>query len=160
MFTNISWQDYLMAVSITLIVYYVIIGFRYYAVELKDLVTGKRKLRLNNQVAEVDEDNFIIPSSSNNHQDYPFERTGEDEFAEVEELISRLKETIQHATIKKYIPQELKNYLRLLLQEYPTIKTSLFRSSVNEFIVSECEKYGSLTLTEQEVDLLWNEAVS
>lgn len=160
MFTNISWQNYLMAVAITVIVYYVIIGLRYYSVELKDLLSGKRKLRFSSQVAEFDEDNPMTISSCHKSQDYSFERTGDDEFAEVEALIARLKETIQHASTKKHAIQEFKHFLRLLLLEYPTVKTSLFRSSVNEFIVSECDKYGSLTLTEQEVELLWNEAVS
>lgn len=160
MFTNISWNDYLMGVSIIVVIYYFIIGFRYYSVELKELFSGRGNLRFNNQIADREEDNLMKLSSGQDNRDYPYEHTGDEEFAEVEGLIARLKETIQNIATKKYDPQEFKHFLRLLLLEYPTVKTSLFRSSVNEFIVSECNKYGSLTLTEQEVELLWHEAVS
>lgn len=160
MFTNISWHDYLMGVSISLVIYYFIIGFRFYSVELKELLSGIGKLRFSNQLADSEEDQFIELSSDQGNQDYTSDHTGDEEFAEVEELIARLKETIQNTATKKCDPQEFKHYLHLLLLEYPTVKTSLFRSSVNEFIVSECEKYGSLTLTEQEIEMLWNKAVS
>lgn len=160
MFTNISWNDYLMGVSIIVVIYYFIIGFRYYSVELKELFSGRGNLRFNNQIADREEDNLMKLSSGQDNRDYPYEHTGDEEFAEVEGLIARLKETIQNIAAKKYDPQEFKHFLRLLLLEYPTVKTSLFRSSVNEFIVSECDKYGSLKLTEQEVELLWHEATS
>lgn len=160
MFTNISWHDYLVGVSITLAIYYFFIGFRYYSVELKELLSGIGKRRFSNQIADVEEDKFMVLSSDQDNRDSTFEHAGGEEFAEVEDLIARLKETIQNTATKKCNPQEFKHYLHLLLLEYPTLKTSLFRSSVNEFIVSECEKYGSLTLTEQEIEMLWNKAVS
>jgi len=160
MFTNISWHDYLMGVSIIVVIYYSIIGFRFYSVELKELLSGIGKLRFSNQIANREKDKFIELSSDQGNRDYTSDHTGDEEFAEVEELIARLKETIQNTATKKSDPQEFKHYLHLLLLEYPTVQTSLFRSSVNEFIVSECEKYGSLTLTEQEIEMLWNKAVS
>ena len=160
MFTNISWQDYIIAVAITLTVYYVIIGTRYYLPELKDLFSGKWKLKFGIQVArpEFDEDDLSMIPSLRDNEDYLFEPKGDDEFREVEELITRLKETIQNASKEDSILGDFKQSLLLLLIEYPTVKSSPFRSSVNEFIVSECEKYDYVTIAEADVDQLWNQA--
>jgi len=47
----------------------------------------------------------------------------------------------------------------MVLKEYPSVRYSPLRSSINELIVSECQKYGAVTLNEDEVELLWKEAV-
>lgn len=96
-----------------------------------------------------------------NHQNEAtaFQPTSDDDFAEVEHLIERLKNVIADASQKKLIPQEFKQYLHLVLKEYPSVKSSPLRSSVNELIVSECEKYGAVTLREEEVDMLWMDAM-
>jgi hypothetical protein len=99
------------------------------------------------------------PSEKNYNCESPaFETTADDDFAEVEHLIERLKSVIADASGKKLIPQELKKYLHLVLQEYPNIKNSPFRTSINELVASECEKYGAVTLSEDEVELLWKDA--
>ena len=46
MFTQISWTDYLLAVSILLAIYYLFVGVRYFSGDLKALLAGKRKLTL------------------------------------------------------------------------------------------------------------------
>jgi len=155
MFTNISWTDYFIAVTILLAIYYLFVGIRYYSGELKDLLSGKRKLNLrtalpNNSRGENPSTNYgyIHPSEAS------FEETTDEEFTEVEHLIERLKALIADASHRKMIPQEFKQYLSLVLKEYPSVKNSSLRASVNELIISECEKYGAVTLTEDEVDLV------
>ncbi len=159
MFTNISWQDYIVAVTITLSIYYLIIGLWFYSTELKNLFSGKslRKSGSPDGWPGRGEDTLSRPSLQTDNEDKSIIGTDDDEFSEVEELIFRLKDIIENASKGKYVPKEFKHYLHLLLREYPAIKTSLFRSSVSEFIVSECEKYDAVTLTEEEVDLLWNQ---
>lgn len=44
MFTNISWQDYIMAVAATVTIYYIAVGLRYYRPELKELLSSRRGL--------------------------------------------------------------------------------------------------------------------
>lgn len=43
MLKNISWTDYIIAVAIALIIYYIFVAARYFADELKELFSGKRK---------------------------------------------------------------------------------------------------------------------
>lgn len=161
MLTNISWTDYIIAVAISLAVYYFFVGIRYFSADLKDLVTGKRELKFRAAIPDdTDESESIQTSEKNYNGESPaFETTTDDDFAEVEHLIERLKSVIADASAKKLIPQELKQYLHLVLQEYPNIKNSPFRTSINELVASECEKYGAVTLSEDEVELLWKDVV-
>ncbi len=45
MLKNISWTDYLIVVAIALAIYYLFVGVRYFSTEIKELLSGKRKLR-------------------------------------------------------------------------------------------------------------------
>ena len=160
MFTNISWADYLSAVFLLLAIYYVYVGVRYYSGDLKDLLSGKRKL--NFRASRADSPAGPSPQFTDNGDrpaGPPFEETTDDDFAEVEYLIGRLKEVIADASQRQLIPQEFKHYLRLTLKEYPAVKISALRPSVNELIVSECEKYGAVTVSAEEVDVLWNDGL-
>ena len=158
MFTNISWTDYFITVTILLAIYYLFVGIRYYAGDIKDLVSGKRKLNLKAVLPYNSKGEYPSTIGENIHaSETSFEETTDKEFTEVEHLIERLKALIADASHRKMIPQEFKQYLSLVLKEYPTVKNSSLRASVNELIVSECEIYGTVTLTEDEMDLVWKD---
>jgi hypothetical protein len=158
MLKNISWTDYIIAVSIALIIYYIFVAVRYFSDELKELLSGKRKLTVlpygvpseNSDEVESELDHQVEASG--------FANTTDDEFTEIEHLIERLKSVIEDASHRKLIPQEFKQYLSMVLKEYPSVRYSPLRSSVNELIISECEKYGAIALSESDVDLLWKDA--
>lgn len=158
MFTNISWTDYFITVAILLAIYYLFIGIRYYSGDIKDLLSGKRTLKFKGAVpatgSRYNQDDEQNPSAA-----VGFENTSDGEFTEVEHLIERLKSIIEDAFQRKLILQEFKQYVSSVLKEYPSVKYSPLRSSINELILSECEKYEGVTLTEGEVDLLWKDTV-
>ncbi|MCH5684012.1 hypothetical protein LWM68_06870 [Niabella sp. W65] len=158
MLKNISWSDYIIAVAILLAIYYLFVGMKYFSGEIKDLLSRKRKLKFR---AAVPNDHAAYnPDNEESLQETSgFEKTTDDEFSEVEHLIERLKAVIADASRRKLIPQEFKQYLSMVLKEYPSVRYSPLRSSINELIVSECQKYGAVTLNEDEVELLWKEAV-
>ena len=160
MLTNISWTDYIIAVAISLVAYYFFVGMRYFSADLKNLISGKNNLRFMVGISYDTEESENIQSSEKNYnvENSALETSSDDDFAEVEHLIERLKSVIADASGKKLIPQEFKQYLHLVLQEYPNIKNSPFRSSINELVASECEKYGAVTLSEDEVEHLWKDA--
>jgi len=72
-------------------------------------------------------------------------------------ITKRLKNVISDATQKKLVKQEFEDSMRSALLAYPLLRDSPYRSSVDELIVSECEKQGSILLTQQEVEALWDE---
>lgn len=158
MLHNISWANYIMAVAAALIIYYLFIGIRYFSVEIRELLSGKRSLRLRTSISGS-EDAYTAAEAEVPHENAGFEHTSDNEFAEVEHLIERLKSVIADASHRKLIPDEFKQYLSMVLKEYPSVKYSPLRSSVNELIVSECQKNGTVALKEDEVELLWKEAV-
>jgi hypothetical protein len=158
MFTNISWTDYFIAVIILLTIYYLFVGIRYYSRDIKDLLSGKRKLNLKTALANNSKGEYPI-REENFHPSEAFEETTGKELTQVEHLIERLKTLIADASRRKMISQEFKQYLSLVLKEYSTVKNSSLRASINELIVSECEKYGTVTLKKEEVDLLWKSSM-
>ncbi|MBW8334473.1 MAG: hypothetical protein K0M40_20830 [Prolixibacteraceae bacterium] len=160
MFTNISWTDYFIAVAILLTTYYLFVGLRYFSADLRDLVSGKSNMKLMVGVSyDTVRENNQTPEKNYPGESPALETTTDDDFAEVEHLIGRLKNAIADASGRKLIPLEFKQYLHLVLQEYPNIKNSPLQSSINELIASECEKYGAVTLSEDEVELLWKDAL-
>lgn len=160
MFTNISWPDYFIVVAILLTTYYLFVGLRYFSADLKNLISGKKKLKFR-AMRPHDTSGESIQTSEKNYpgENAALETTTDDDFVEVEHLIGRLKNVIADASGRKLIPLEFKQYLHLVLQEYPNIKKSPLQSSINELIASECEKYGAVTLSEDEVELLWKDAM-
>ena len=158
MFTQISWTDYLLAVSILLTIYYLFIGVRYFSGDLKALLTGKQKLTLKTSPSPGFPEHHptLQNTTSENHPATSNEET-DDEFAEVEHLIEKIQTVITDALGKQLVKEEFRQYLRLVLKEFPSVKTSGLRPSVNELIVSECEKQGIVAFNEEEVDALWSE---
>ena len=159
MFTNISWTGYLTVVAILLAIYYLYVGVRYFSADLKGLFSERRQLKFKAKISGSTKPKDLPVPGENELETSSFEETTDDEFSELEHLIERLKAVIADASRRKLIPQEFKQYLRLVLKEYPTIRYSSLRLSISELIISECEKYGAVALKEAEVELLWKEAV-
>ena len=159
MLSGISWNNYIVVVVSLSIVWYLFVGLHYYFDDLKDLVTGKRKLQFRSLSGKP------IPKS-----DYDFDYQKSDEilnapieyetidpvFNDVEDLTTSLKEAITDAIQKKLSKKHFKAHLQSILQTSPLLAHSSFRPSLNELIISECEKQEFLLLTLHEVDALWD----
>jgi len=158
MLQSISWSEYITAVVLLLVVYYLVIAGRYCSGDIKDILTGKRTLRFRTALPAPGKHEEEIPSESGKLTGGSEETAG-NEFTDVEHLIERLKNVIADASRRNLIPQEFRQYLSMVLKEYPSLRYSPLRSSINELIISECQKYGAVTLKEEEVELLWKEAV-
>jgi len=159
MFTNISWGNFITVVVLVSAGWYIFVGLRYYLSEFKFFISHKG--RLNSRT--LDNDGYIgqvdSPVSENKEYTTPagsFEEMGNDLFDQIEEVIKRVKETVASASKINLVRQELLDYLSLILQEYPSLKSSDFRPSLNELIVHECQKIEQVNLTQEEADLLWS----
>lgn len=159
MLRGISWNNYMVVVVLLSIVWYLFVGLRYYFDDIKDLVSGKRKLQFRGLGGKS------IPKS-----DYDFDYQKSDEilntqvefetidpvFNEVEDLTTKLKNAITDAAQKKFIKKDFEDHVRFILKEHSLLGNSPFRPSLNELIISEYEKQESVLLTHQEVDALWD----
>lgn len=157
MFTNISWANYIFVVTLLLAAWYLFIGMRFYFHDLQSFLARKRKPNSSVDYNELrsDERKVTVSSKFTNEQ---IETPETDMlFEEVEELTTKLKETIADASSKNYNREEFIFLLQLTLKEYPHLKGSIFHEALNNRIISECEKYGSLHLSAEEQVMLWKE---
>lgn len=151
MLNSISWQDYLTAAAISAIIYYLVIGIRYYREDLANIFSGQKSSGNRSIIYEDAGDTGVI-SIAEQAEETTFVN---EELDEVEHLVERLKKLIADTVEKGADEVQFKKYLGLLFQEYPALKTSLLRSSINELVASECEKYGTVAISESEVEELW-----
>ncbi len=159
MLTKISWTNYIIFVLLLLAVWYVVIGFKLYLPHLKNLLTGNTKFtfRRANKKSSFN----IAPtkdSELSDANDKPLINLAETNrlFEAAEELITKLKNAISDAASKKLNKEQFTLLLQQNLDEYPTLKNSSFQFGINDLIVKECEKYSFITLSAEELVMLWN----
>ncbi|UUF12582.1 MULTISPECIES: hypothetical protein [Flavobacterium] len=152
MFTNVSWSSYLAAMGTAVIIWYLIIVLKFYSGDLQKIFSGEKKLKL--------------PSFKKNIQNTREVKSISDYFSEsfdtlddAEQLAVRIQQAAAESAEKGLSKEQFQNYLRMLLEEYPYVKISSLRESINKLIVSESEKYPALLLTLSEADSLWEESV-
>lgn len=159
MFTNISWTTYLIVVAVSLFFWYAIVGTKYYYSDIKGFLTGKRKAQqLSNHAIDLDEvyDSYNAPenlTSKGVFEEKPF-----NDFEVVEELVECVKAAVSNALENKMIKEDYFNELKSILENYPSLQQSQYRPSINEFIVSEGDQQGLFSITQEEVDTLWNDS--
>lgn len=151
MFTNISWSNYIIAVSVLLVIWYLILVFKFYYPELKQILSGEKKIKIPS-FGNRSKRNLSKPISSSFSESF-------DTLEDAEELSNRLLQVIEESTERNLSLKEFQNYLRLVFEEYPYVKISSLRESINNFIVSECEQHPQLLLTYEQVDSLWEETI-
>jgi hypothetical protein len=151
MFTNVSWGNYLIAISILLLIWYLILAFKLYLSELKQIFKGEKKINFLSfgSRSKKSADGNLKPSFSESF----------DTLQDAEELSDRILTAIEESNARKLNKEEFKNYLKLLFNDYPFVKISSLRENINNLIVSECIKHPQLLLTYGEVEGLWEETL-
>lgn len=158
MLTNISWSNYGIAVGVLLLVWYLFLGFRFYFEDLKQLVSGKRRVRIpflgSIKTAEsslVLEDTLEAEMSTSSSF---LESVATLE--EAEELSTMLVNAMRLSSERNLSKVEFQDSLRLILDNYPYAQGTTLRVRINELMVSKSEKYPKLTLSYVEMDALWD----
>ena len=151
MLSNISWSNYAVTVIVLLIFWYVFLILKFYFGPLKELISGKRKLkflkmRLNTNT-ELTKDLF-------SEYKEPF-----DTLEDARELFGKLENAVIESSERNLSGPEFRNYIKFILEEYPYVKNSSLRKKINSLMVSECEKHPQLILTYPEMDGLWDETI-
>ena len=156
MFTNISWGNYIVVIVLLLVSWYLFVGLRFYFAEIREVLTGKRKFR-NRNANDLDTHYDVVrPQTFRDTSLQSSFAEQEESILDVDAFLERLKNVVKEAAQRKLMKIEFQDYISLLLNEYPSIKNSSFRSSVNELIVSECNKQDFISLSQTEVEELWS----
>ena len=159
MFTNITWSNYSIAIGLLLLIWYSFLGFRFYYQELKQIGAGKRKIQLpvlgGNRIRQT---RFESNEMNNSKSELSFSESS-CTLEDTEQLSSLLINAIREGVERNFSKEEVQIYLKLILNDYPSLKESSYRSTINELMVSECEKHPRMILTYAELDGLWDETI-
>lgn len=153
MFTEISWNNYIISVIVLLVIYYLFIGFRYYRSDLLELLSGTKS-------TQTDRVSFIdlqtIRPEQTQHQANLKQAFEKQDLFQVtqsvgDEIMAYLNEAGRDTLNKEDIIQSMKS----LIAKYPSVKDSAFRDAIQNLIIKECETNCSIHLSEEEISALW-----
>lgn len=155
MFTDISWACYVTLTGAATLLWYIAIAILQHYTEIKNFLNGKKKL----QFADFfDSEEDYIPTHDtpeNLTANGEFDAPASQDFEIIEELVERVKSLIAEAVENKTPKESFCGLLGKLLKDYPTLLTSQFLPSVNEFITGECEQQGLEGIIIDDVETLW-----
>lgn len=135
-----------------LIIYYLFVLVRYYPDKLKNFFAPKSKKPEIQSSFFRDEQSKSSISVQGPEEEY-------DEFEEIENLVSTLQDIIKECSEDNCDIGYCKNEINVALDKVKHLRDSPYRTSINQLITSECEKYGTFMLSEKEVNALWDEKV-
>ncbi|WP_426672099.1 hypothetical protein ACPPVU_12795 [Mucilaginibacter sp. McL0603] len=161
LFNNISWLRYAEWLAIAIIIYYIVVGFRCYRVEITNLFRrGSFKPaatdKTNPFFAMVTESENV-PETPNTAGIYQHLEGPNATTLEAETLITGLRARITDLSEQPYQPSAVPPKLKVLLRKYQNLKNSAHRAAINQLVVAECEKTGIALLTEEDVDQWWSD---
>jgi len=175
MFTSNPWGDYFTILAPLIAGYYLFIGLRFYGRDLKAKIAGRRNEsgRSQSQQRSIDiPDPPVFAPQTADQQDYeagklpeteddpeqePASWQNEELFDLVEQLAAHLKEAIEEAHEKEYGKQDFILLLQMTLKEYPALRGAPFQTAINNLIETECAKYGSIHLREEDKVVIWKQ---
>jgi hypothetical protein len=157
MITNISWAAYFYTAALLMVLWYLFIGFRYFYADIKSAFgsrfSGPSKWDAG-QTHETPSQGIPAPHLAAKGA---FEENSFNDFDIIEEVVDRVK-TLISTTIEKSQPKsDFLLGLYPILKDYPALKSSQFRPSINEFVTTECEAQGLENVTTEEVENCWNQ---
>jgi len=154
MLNNITWQGYWVTLAILATGYYLAVYLLYYRSDFKISFPRKRE--------------SLIPGNHSSFASYqsPTLFDDEKEFElppkESEErliysLMDELGAYFQEAKRSKVVKEEFLFALQRLFSKYPTVKTSPYKESITNVMVSEAEHVCSIHLCAEDISKVWLE---
>jgi hypothetical protein len=152
MFTNISWSTYFSYVALSCGLWYAFVAIRFYHAEIR-MIFLKKALSPAGQDAPVPPfaDN-VQPIAVSTHPDEP-----DALISRIEALSSKLEDAVKESAEKGYSKEEFMFLLQLTIKEFPELNIPKCRTAIKSLVISECEKFSFLVLTDQELETLWKD---
>ena len=163
MYIDSPWTTYAAVLSLLTLGYYIFIGYKFYRQDLRSAFSGKQN-RPVKKIQRPAPSISVMPEEQIEQleveQEVEQEATeaslpDEETYQKVMALTSHLRDAIEEANQKQYNKTDLAVLLQMLLKDYSYLKDTPFRVSVNNQIEAECAKYGSMLLSEDEIEELW-----
>lgn len=161
MFNSISWQSYWLTLALLLAGYYLTIILLYYRSDFSVLLHRKSDTRTPTDLTPFPTESGVPtlesqPSLFENDAPAEFERpqAGTEEHV-VYSCMDELTAFFGAAKRRKWVKEELMQALQGILRKYPALKTSSYKASLSNVIITECEHNCSLHLSVEDVDHVW-----
>ena len=163
MFTNISWTDYLVVITLLLAGYYLIMSLWLYPHELRNWLSGFLPTGLRPRPPKT----LPAPAPPRSPTDF-WEKLPEgaetrqlpeipadNPITEKDPVTGYLQEVIAEAAAQASDKAAFIRLLQSFLQEHPDFQKTPFRITIQELVISESQKYAPVALSEAEVKALW-----
>lgn len=150
MLSKISWSEYFYAVALILVVYYAYVFLRYYAGDVQHNLSRKKSY-----TQELEEEEPIVDVID---QDEPTEvqEAEDNNFDQIESLIEQIKIRIEADSKTVIYNENFGLELQQVIQSFPALKYTPYKSAINELILTECSKYGITKLDEEDIAKFWD----
>jgi|SRR6266536_1798951 len=149
MLKSICWSSYWLFIITLAVIYYAVIGSKFYIAEIKQLFAGKSKPLFKKSSLK----NFYV--STNGKHDALEASSHEELMPAINQFINEIKTTLEHSAKNNLIKQEIIFSIQHLSKKYTLIKNSPFKSFINNYVLVECSNYCSIHLDEDELNMLW-----
>lgn len=139
MLSRFTWSDYLSAVAVLVIIYYLVITALYYRSEIKNILSGKFKPG----TKKLSDDNTASDGMD------------EADFDKLEAVVADLKRsTLQQAGTNTNKDQLLLQ-LKQRFANYDGLRRPAFRVAVNHYIIKHAKEICGVAFSEEELDAAW-----
>lgn len=139
MLSNVSWEQFLTGVSLLLLVYYAVIGYRYFRKDIHIFLSGKLHKRSEGVIND--------PESSVSHPD---------SFEELEAIVADLRYAVIERAGKQISKENLLEQLNLRLTGYQGLQKPAFRLAINNAIIVHAKDICGVVLSEYELNSVWD----
>lgn len=140
MLSKFTWSDYLGAMGVLVLIYYVVIAALYYRTEIKNILSGKFKFRTKNI-----SDGNAAPGELE-----------EADFDELEAVVADLKRSTLEQAGLNATKDQLLLQLKQRLASYDGLRRPAFRVAVNNYIIQHSKEICGVAFSERELDAAWD----
>ncbi|HEX8331184.1 MAG TPA: hypothetical protein VF622_01110 [Segetibacter sp.] len=142
MINSISWASYGYALTISLFIYYLIIGFVYYKDDIRQLLSGRQS---------------ALQFTKGEYMPAPSAEGDKGLFSIVQNLADEIEAFFQEASGQNYGKGELLSSIRLLVSKYPVVASTSYETYINSIIKKNIQVYCSITIGDDDIKGVWIE---
>jgi hypothetical protein len=154
MFSSITWGQYLSAIIVLIIIYYAVIGFKFYRWEILN-VFGIRKVEDGtiSTASLSDLRNFITPKNPEDR--WPKPALEIDISPLVKSFTDEVKAFVQGNENTEIRKDEIINSLNIIFSKYPALKNADCRNDLEQFVLYELNVQYPHLLHLKDISRLW-----
>jgi hypothetical protein len=163
------WKTYSIVAVLSALIYYSILAWRFFLPDIKAWIRKRKQPASRQSIASapsiptesahLDDERMLFTESSQLEDDEPPAWQNEEMFELAQSLMAHLASEIKEAHQKSYSKQDLLLMLEMILKDYTVLNGTAFQTAVNNFIETECARYGSIHLSEGERIEFWRKVV-